>query len=195
MNAIAQVIFSIGFGILYWELSMGPAGAGVAPVWGIIAALAYALAFFLPQALFRFNLKDNAGQVLAQLSRRFAVAAAITLLLNIAIAAQWLPNLEKPVPVAMELYSATLLGLIVFHGLGGLMAEQANYLQRTAQYKSDQLLAVVVALCVLFVLLLMYFLAFDLGIAREPRIYIRDMVFGTLAFAGFGFFIYRLAHH
>jgi hypothetical protein len=79
--------------------------------------------------------------------------------------------------------------------MGGLMAEQANYLQRTNQYKSDQLLAVVVAMCVLFVLLTMYFLAFDLGTTRAPRIYERDMLVATLSVFGFGWFIYRLGHH
>jgi hypothetical protein len=88
-----------------------------------------------------------------------------------------------------------VMGLLVFHAMGGLMAEQANYLQRTNQYKSDQLLAVVVAMCVLFVLLTMYFLAFDLGGTRAPRIYVRDMIFVTLAVFGFGWFIYRLGHH
>jgi hypothetical protein len=41
----------------------------------------------------------------------------------------------------------------------------------------------------------MYFLAFDLGVARAPRIYVRDMIFGTLAVAGYGWFVYRLGHH
>jgi hypothetical protein len=95
----------------------------------------------------------------------------------------------------MEVYSATLLGLILFHALGGLMAEQANYLQRTKQYNTNQLFATVLGISVLFVLLAMYFLAFDLGVARAPRIYVRDMIFGTLAVAGYGWFVYRLGHH
>jgi hypothetical protein len=41
----------------------------------------------------------------------------------------------------------------------------------------------------------MYFLSFDLAVARAPRIYVRDMVFSTLAVTGFGWFVYRLAHH
>ena len=75
------------------------------------------------------------------------------------------------------------------------MAEQANYLQRTKQYNTNQLFTVVIALSVLFVLLMMYFLSFDLATTRPPRIYVRDMVFSTLAVTGFGWFVYRLAHH
>jgi hypothetical protein len=195
MNAGAQIIFSVGFGIVYWEMAGGLGAGERAPLIAGLAFVAYLAAFFAPQPFFRFTLKDPAATVLAQLSRRFGIAAAITLVLNVLVAALMMPGAANAVAIAMEIYMLTLVGLIVFHAMGGLMAEQANYLQRTAQYVSDQLLAVVVALCVLFVLLAMYFLAFDLAAARPPRIYVRDMVFGTQVIAGFVWFIYRLAHH
>jgi hypothetical protein len=195
MNAVAQVVFSIGFGVLYWEMAVGLGSPGKAPFLALLAVAAYLIAFFLPQSLFRFSMSDAAPVVLGRLSRRFGIAAGITLLLNIFVATTLTAGTPGKVAVAMEVYSATLLGLIVFHVMGGLMAEQANYLQRTNQYKSDQLLAVVVVLCMLFVVLAMYFLAFDLGIQRAPRIYVRDMVFGTLSVSGFAWFIYRLGHH
>jgi hypothetical protein len=196
MNAGAQIIFSFGFGILYSEMASGLAGFEESvPVIGLMATIAYLVAFFLPQTLFRFTLKDTAAAVMTQLSRRFAVAAGITLLLNIVVAAIFLQGTDRPVAIVMEVYSATVMGLIVFHALGGLMAEQANYLQRTNQYNTNQLFATVLGLSVLFIFLTMYFLAFDLGAAREPRIYVRDMVFSTLAISGFGWFVYRLGHH
>jgi hypothetical protein len=196
VNTAAQIVFSLGFGVLYWEMAGGAAGFDEsAPLVGLMATAAYLIAFLVPQSLFRYSLSDVAGTVLRQLSRRLAIAAAVTLLLNVFVAAILTQATDQPVPIIMEVYSATVLGLLIFHLMGGLMAEQANYLQRTAQYKSDQLLAVVVAMCVLFVLLLMYFLAFDLAATRAPRIYVRDMVFSTLALAGFAWFVFRLGHH
>lgn len=195
MNAIAQFIFSLGFAVLYSEMASGLSVSDNAPFIGLVAFLAYLIAFYLPQPLFRFTLKDSAPIVLGQLSRRFAIAALVTLAFNTFLAGVWLPGRSDNVAIAMELYSATVLGLLVFHAMGGLMAEQANYLQRTNQYKSDQLLAVVVAMCVLFVLLAMYFLSFDLATQRPPRIYVRDMIFATLAVFGFVWFVYRLGHH
>ena len=53
----------------------------------------------------------------------------------------------------------------------------------------------VLGISILFILLLMYFLAFDLGTTRASRIYVRDMIYCTQAVAGFGWFVYRLAHH
>jgi hypothetical protein len=196
MNTGAQVVFSLGFGILYWEMARGAAGfEESAPIIGLLATAAYLIAFLAPQLRFRFSLDDVAGAVLGQLSRRFAIAAAITLLLNVMIAAILVRGTDQPVPIVMEVYSATVLGLIVFHAMGGLMAEQANYLQRTKQYNTNQLFAAVIALSILFILLTMYFLAFDLGAARAPRIYVRDMIFSTLAISGFAWFVYRLGHH
>jgi len=195
MNAVGQIIFSLGFSVLYWEMAVGLGSPEKAPLLAFLAVVSYLIAFFLPQGLFRFSLSDPAPVVMGQLSRRFGIAAVITLLFNLFVAAVLMSGTAATVAVAMEVYSATLLGLLVFHAMGGLMAEQANYLQRTNQYKSDQLLAVVVALCMLFVLLAMYFLAFDLGIQRDPRIYVRDMIFGTLAVSGIAWFIYRLGHH
>jgi len=196
MQAVAQVIFALGFGVVYWEMAAGAAQfEESAPVIGLIAVLAYLVAFFVPQALFRYSLKDKASTVLAQVSRRFLVAAAVTLLLNVAIALILTSGNSKPVPIIMEVYSATLIGLIIFHALGGLMAEQGNYLQRTAQYNTNQLFSAVLGISILFILLLMYFLAFDLGTTRASRIYVRDMIYCTQAVAGFGWFVYRLAHH
>lgn len=196
MNTGAQVIFSLGFGILYWEMAQGAAGfEESAPIIGLLATVAYLIAFLVPQMLFRYSLEHVASTVLGQLSRRFAVAAAITLFLNVAIAAILVRGNDLPVPIVMEIYSATVLGLFIFHALGGMMAEQGNYLQRTKQYNTNQLFTVVVALSVLFIFLTMYFLSFDLAVARAPRIYVRDMIFSTLAITGFGWFVYRLAHH
>ncbi len=196
MNAGAQVLFSLGFGILYWEMAAGAAGfEESAPVIGLLGAVSYLIAFFVPQMLFRFSLKDVANTVMSQLSRRFAVAAAVTLALNVVVAAILTRGMDNPVPVVMEVYGATVLGLIIFHAMGGLMAEQGNYLQRTAQYNTNQMFSAVVAVSVLFIVLTMYFLSFDLAVARDPRIYVRDMVFSTLAVGGFGWFVYRLAHH
>jgi hypothetical protein len=196
MSVGAQVLFSFGFGILYWEMAGGLAGfEESAPVIGLMGVLAYLVAYLLPQALFRYTLKDAAPIVMGQLSRRFAIAAVITLLLNIAVAAILTRGNPQPTPIVMEVYSATVLGLLIFHAMGGLMVEQGNYLQRTNQYNTNQMFAAVLGVSVLFIVLMMYFLAFDLATARPPRIYERDMIFGTLAVLGLGWFVYRLAHH
>ena len=195
MSAVGQIVFSLGFGVLYYEMASGLGAGDSALPLASLGILTYLIAFFVPQMLFRFSLDEVASTVLAQLSRRLAIAAVVTLLLNVIVAAVLAQAADNPVPAVMEVYSATFMGLLIFHALGGLMAEQGNYLQRTKQYNTNQLFTVVVALSVLFVLLAMYFLAFDLGTARAPRIYVRDMVFSTLAISGFAWFVYRLAHH
>lgn len=196
MQGVAQVIFSLGFGVVYWEMAAGAAGfEESAPVIGLMAVLVYLVAFFVPQALFRYTLKDPAATVLAQVSRRFLVAALVTLAFNAFVARILTSGNPAPVPIIMEVYGATLVGLIVFHGLGGLMAEQGNYLQRTNQYNTNQLFSAVLGLSVLFILLLMYVFAFDLATTRPPRIYVRDMIYATQTVAGYLWFVYRLAHH
>lgn len=195
MNIAAQLVFSAGFGLLYLEMGdafqSGSPGRGI----GLLAFLLYLAAFYLPQVLFRYDLSQPASTVLGQLSRRWLVAAALTLVLNVIVVMALAPALPSPVPLIMEVYGATFLGLLIFHSLLGVMAEQANYLQRTAQYHSTQLFLAVLACVVLFIVLALYFLAFDLAVPRAPRIYVRDMIFGTLALGGLAWFLYRVGHH
>lgn len=194
MNIAAQFVFSVGFGVLYFEMA-GAFLPDAAPFIGGLAFVVYLISFYLPPLLFRFTLQQDAPHVLRQLSRRWAIGAALVLLLNVLVALFLLTGRRNPVPAAMEIYMATLLGLVIFHALGGLMGEQANYLQRTAQYNSNQLFIVVVVLAVTFLVLTMYLLAFDLGKERAPRIYVRDIIWFSQSLLGFGFLIYRLAHH
>jgi predicted tellurium resistance membrane protein TerC len=50
-------------------------------------------------------------------------------------------------------------------------------------------------LVVLFVLLTLYFLSFDFAASREPYVYVRDLALVTLAYIGFGWHAFRIAHH
>ncbi len=89
----------------------------------------------------------------------------------------------------------SVVAILVFHGLAGLYANHIVYLQETKQYNSNQLLAITMLLVTLFIVLLLYFLSFDFSANREPAIYVRDLALVTLAFVGFGWHAFRIAHH
>jgi hypothetical protein len=191
MYLALPVLVSLGFGALYGYTVSFHGGPGIAV--GLATAVIFAMAFLVPARLFRYDITNAAPLVLAQLGRRWLLALGLCLAaaLLVAVATPW----NRPLQLAEELYMYTVIAMVVFHGLAGLYADQIVYLQMTKQYNSNQLLAITMLLVVLFIVLTMYFLSFDFLANREPYVYVRDLALVTLAFTGFGWHAFRIAHH
>jgi len=193
--AAFAVISALGFGLLFAEIGGYFAGPPTGYLLGGLSALCYLTAFLLPRLLIRYTIEESAPVVLHRVTLRFLLAVGVTLLPSIVSFIILVPGSHRPVAPSMEISAITLMAVVLFHALGGLFADHANYLQQTHQYNSNQLLAILMLITVLFFTLALYLLTFDLVIPREPRIFLRDGLFGILALMGFGYFIYRLAHH
>jgi hypothetical protein len=191
MNAALPVLVSLGFGVLYGYTASFHGGPGV-PV-GLATAAIFAAAFLIPGRIFRYDSTDAAPLVLSQLGRRWLLASGLSLLavFLVAVATPW----GRPLQLAEEFYMYSVVAIFVFFGLAGLYADHVVYLQVTKQYNSNQLLAITMLLVVVFVLLILYFLSFDFAASRDPYIYVRDLALVTLAFTGFGWHAFRIAHH
>ena len=123
---------------------------------------------------------------------RGAAAAAITLVTNVAV---WLSIGRESVALIEELYVYSLVAILLFHGLGGVIAAHVVYLQATKQYNSNQLAAVLLLITLLLLVLVLYFIAFDWAIPRDAYIHLRDLTMITLVLLGYGRAIYLMAHH
>jgi hypothetical protein len=191
MNIALPVLVSLSLGALYGYTASFHGGPGMAV--GLATATIFAAAFLIPSRLFRYATTDAAPLVLSQLGRRWLLASGLGLAaaLLVAAATPW----NSPLQLAEELYMYTVVVLLIFFGLAGLYADHIVYLQVTRQYNSNQLLAVTMLLVVLFIVLVLYFLSFDFAATREPYVYVRDLALVTLAFAGFGWHAFRIAHH
>jgi hypothetical protein len=191
MDLALPVLVSLGFGALYGYTVSFHGGPGIAV--GLATAVVFAIAFLVPARLFRYDITNAAPVVLSQLGRRWLLASGLSLAagLLVAMATPW----NRPLQLAEELYMYSVVAILVFHGLAGLYADHIVYLQVTKQYNSNQLLAITMMLVVLFILLTLYFLGFDFTASREPYVYVRDLALVTLAFTGFGWHAFRIAHH
>ena len=191
MNAVLPVLVSLAFGALYGYTVSFHGGPGMAVA--LATAAIFAAAFLIPARLFRYATTDAAPVVLSQLGRRWLLASGLSLAaaLLVAVATPW----AKPLQLVEELYMYTVVAILVFHGLAGLYAEHIVYLQVTKQYNPNQLLAITMLLVALFIMLILYFLSFDFAANREPYVYVRDLALVTLAFTGFGWHAFRIAHH
>lgn len=191
MGLIPALSSAVGFGVLFGLTSGYHGGPGW--VVGALVGLLFLIAFLLPGRLFPYSNDDVAPAVLSQLARRWVLATALTLA-AVAVAGGMTPW-GKAVQLGMELYAYSLVAVVIFHGLAGLYASHIVYLQVTRQYNSNQLLALSMLLTVLLVVVTLYCLSFDLSVAREPYVYVRDMLAVTLALAGFLGHGFRIAHH
>jgi hypothetical protein len=191
MNVALPLLMSLGFGALYGYTVSFHGGPGI--VAGLAVAVVFAIAFLVPARLFRYGMTNAAPVVLSQLGRRWLLASGCSLAaaLLVAMVTPW----NRPLQLAEELYMYSVVAIVVFHGLAGLYADHIAYLQVTKQYNSNQLLAITMMLVVLFVLLTLYFLSFDFAASREPYVYVRDLALVTLAYIGFGWHAFRIAHH
>jgi succinate dehydrogenase/fumarate reductase cytochrome b subunit len=184
---------SMGFGVLYVQTAFSHTQSPAAALAnGSLVLVAFAIAFLVPPRFFRYTNADVAPAVLSRLMARGAAAAAITLVTNVAV---WLSIGRESVPLIEELYVYSLVAILLFHGLGGVIAAHVVYLQATKQYNSNQLAAVLLLITLLLLVLVLYFIAFDWAIPRDAYIHLRDLTMITLVLLGYGRAIYLMAHH
>src|SRR5205823_9682763 len=106
-----------------------------------------------------------------------------------------LTGLWLDLPLLEELYGLTFGGVILFHGFAGPFAHHVVYLQQTNQYNSNQLAAVLIAFTLLLFILVLFFLNLDFGIARDAHVQRRDLLFLSSVLVGYGWSVYKVAHH
>lgn len=180
------------FGLLYGETARAsmPGSALIAFLVGLVGIF---LSLYVPRRLFAITMEMDAATVLSRLIRRAAGGSVIVIAASITV---WLliGRLDNP-QVIGELYAYAAIGIFLFHGFGETMANHAMYLQRTRQYDSNQLVAVLLTTTLLIFALVLYFLAFDLAKPPELHAYLRDLTAITLTLIGFGRGVYLIAHH
>ncbi len=184
---------SFGFAALYFETalahSQSPAtAAGI----GAFVFITFAISFLAPPRLFRYSKADAAPRVMAQVMSRASMASLIALAANVAV---WLVLARGDIGLLEELYAYALVAILIFHGFGGAVASHVVYLQTTQQYNSNQLVAMLILVTLILLSLMLYLIAFDWAIAREPYIHLRDLTLIALILLGYGRAIYLMAHH
>ncbi len=150
------------------------------------------ISFITPPFLFRYSNTDPAPRVMSRVIARAITAALIVILVDVIA---WGVIARAEVSLVEELYVYALVAIFLFHGFGGAIASHVVYLQQTKQYNSNQLVAILVTVTLILLVLLLYFLAFDFAIPRDPVIHVRDLIAVTLVLLGYGRAIYLMAHH
>lgn len=187
------VLASLGFAACYAvsALERGPS-ISVALMASAVGFVGLAVSFIAPPFLFRYSNADPAPRVMSQVIARAITAAAVVIAASVIV---WAVIARAEVSLVEELYVYALLAIFLFHGFGGAIASHVVYLQQTKQYNSNQLVAVLVAVTLILFVLLLYGLAFDFAIPRDPAIHVRDLIAVTLVLHGYGRAIYLMAHH
>jgi hypothetical protein len=159
----------------------------------LLALIVTCLAIYLPRRFFSYTLNEPAPAILTKLMQRAVIGTLFTLALGIVVCVlggAW----NNPVLLG-ELYVYTLLSIFLFQGIGEVITNHVIYLQRTNQYNSNQLFGMLLGLALLFFILILFFLAFDLAQAPDLHRYVRDILAITLVLVGYGRAVYLMAHH
>lgn len=189
---IYSTIAAISLALLFAETARA-SGSGLWAILGLVAFTGVLLSLDLPRRLIKFTLEMDAASVLTRLMNRAAVGGVVMFVTSALV---WLLMNRYDDPRALgELYAYAAIGVFLFHGFGETMATHAMYLQQTRQYKSNQLVAVLLTVTLLVFTLALYFLAFDLAKPPELHAYVRDMLAITAALIGYGRAVYLMAHH
>ncbi|MBI4671617.1 MAG: hypothetical protein HY741_08115 [Chloroflexi bacterium] len=160
---------------------------------GMVAGVLMFLAIYLPRHFFQYHLEDLAPTVLQRLMQRAVIGTGLVLaipLLVLAMLGVW----TNPVLLG-ELYVYALIGVFLFQGIGEVITNHVLYLQRTNQYNSNQLFAMLSGIALLIFVLILYFLAFDLAQPPQLHNYVRDLLAITLVLSGYGRAVFLMAHH
>ncbi len=188
-----SIVASLGFSALYTVSALERGQTfPAATVAGGIAFVGFVLSFVAPPFLFRYSNAEPAPRVMSQVSTRAITAALIVIAVDVIA---WAIIAREEVSLVEELYGYALLAIFLFHGFGGAVASHVVYLQQTHQYNSNQLVAVLVFVTLLMLFLVLYFLAFDFVLPRDPHVHVRDLTAITLVLLGYGRAIYLMAHH
>ncbi len=186
------LLTAILFGSLY-----ATTASAVNPAATLLLALAGGilifLSIFLPRRLFRYLEEDSAPIVLSRLMQRAVVGSVLVSAASVVafVVCQAWSN-----PAALgEIYIYGLIGVILFQGVGEVVTNHVIYLQRTNQYNSNQLFAMLLGMALLLFILILYFLAFDLAQSPNLHNYARDLLAITLVLIGYGHAVFLMAHH
>jgi hypothetical protein len=183
---------AVGWGILYFQTAFArTASLTPASLIGGLAFFTFLISFLVPPRFYRYTYQDVAPHVQTQVITRAAVGALLVLLLNGVV---W-GMLTRDIPLLEELYGYSLLAIFLFHGLAGAMASHVVYLQRTHQYNSNQLVAVIGAITLILLILVLYLVTMDWALPRDASIHLRDLMLTTLIFLVYGRAVYLMAHH
>ncbi|MBI5877578.1 MAG: hypothetical protein HZB53_08015 [Chloroflexi bacterium] len=189
---IYPVTVSVLFGAIIAELVAWRMPPLAAPLFASTFVL-WLGSYLVPPRLFGYANDQLAPVVLTALMRRAGVAIAC--LAAVAFIALVATGLWLDLPFLEELYAVTLIGIVVFHGFGGPFAYHVVYLQETKQYNSNQLAAVLIAFTLMLFVLTLFFFNLDFGTARDGHTQLRDLLLFTTVFVGYGWTIYKVAHH
>lgn len=177
---------------LYFTSVVAVSEAAALPA-AIFAALVTFASIYLPRRFFAYHLENIAPTVLSRLMKRAAIGTVLVLALPTAVLA-FSGGWNNPEFLG-ELYVYTLIGIFLFQAIGEVLTNHVLYLQRTHQYNSNQLFALLAGLALLFFVLILYFLAFDLAQPPDIHNYMRDMLAITLVLVGYGRAVFLMAHH
>jgi len=191
-QVISALVISSMFALIYGEAT-AVRSVSAATLVLVLTFVLWMVAYLLPPLLFRYRFEQDAPVVLGKLMQRAGIAVACVILASIfALAAT---GLWLDLPYIEELFAFTLVGIILFHGFGGPFAHHVVYLQRTGQYNSNQLAAVLIGFTLMLFILTLFFLNLDFGIARDAHVQRRDLLLLTVSLIGYGQSLYLVAHH
>ncbi len=187
-DAVAALVLAA----LYGEAAYARNPGAALPV-AIITFVAVLAGLAVPPHLFKYTYEDIAPRVLTQLVQRAAVGSAL-IVVNSLVAWLLIGRLADPVVIG-ELFVFTAMGVFLYQGFGVAITRHVMYLQQSHQYNSNQLAAVLLMVTLLIFVLVLYFLAFDLGRPPELHAYLRDLIAITATLLGYGQAVYLMAHH
>ncbi len=176
-----------------YAVSVSSVNAAMTPFAAALAALMTFISIYLPRKFFAYTLQDIAPTVLQNLMQRVLIGVVFTLSLPLAVLA--LTGGWNDPRFLGELFVYTLIGIFLIQIIGEALTNHVLYLQRTHQYNSNQLFALLAGLALLFFILILYFLAFDLAQPPAMRNYLRDMLAITLILGGYGRAVFLMVHH
>lgn len=189
---IYPALVSLLFAFIYGE-AVASRDYSLATLVFIVTFALWLVSYLLPPLLFRYSNEQIAPVVLSQLMKHAAGAALCVILAG--LATLYITGLWLDLPMIEEVYAFTLIGIVLFHGFGGPFAHHVVYLQQTNQYNSNQLAAVLIAFTLMLFILTLFFLKLDFGVARDAHVQRRDLLLLTTVLIGYGWVIYKVAHH
>jgi hypothetical protein len=176
-----------------YATSVFPVNAALVPLAAGLAAVATFVSIYVPRKFFAYQMEDIAPTILQKLMQRAAIGTVFVLALPfvvLALTGGW----DNPEFLG-ELYVYTLIGIFLFQAIGEVITNHVLYLQRTHQYNSNQLFALLAGIALLLFVMILYFLAFDLAQPPDLHNYVRDMLAITLVLGGYGRAVFLMAHH
>jgi len=193
---VTRFIYPVVISFLF-ALNYGEAAAYRAPSFAtlvfVIVLVFWLASYLLPPLLFRYSNEQLAPVVLSQLMKRASIA--VVCVLAASLLTLYVTGLWGDLPFVEEAYAFTLIGVILFHGFAGPFAQHVVYLQQTHQYNSNQLAAVLIAFTLFLFILTLFFLNLDFGTPRDAHVQSRDLLLLTTVLIGYGWAIYKVAHH